>query len=174
MVEIFSKRDEPGREEAHFRKVLQRNRSTIVRLADQLSQGAYSASKKPKTAPDPEGLIIHVGSGSPKPDVARPYIRVSHNGRVIVMDLNSGRQLEHLGELRRFAGDLCFVLATRENGFFSPLQDDVVDRLADLDGIRIDANFTEEQLCGTLGERLIAGGPAASETKGPDSGPVPG
>jgi len=160
MVEIFSKRDGPGREEAHFRKVLQENRSTIVRLADQLSQGGYSASKKPKAMPEAEGLIIHVGSGTPKPEVPKPYVRVSHNGRVIVMDLNSGRQLEFLGELRRYAGGISFILATYENGFFSPLADNVADVLFDLDGMRIDADFTETQLCEALAERLIEREPA--------------
>lgn len=156
MVEIFSKRNEPGRDEARFRKVVQENRSTIVRLADQLSQGAYSASKKPKPTPQPEGLIIHVGSAPAKPDVVEPHVRVSHNSRVILMDLASGRQLEHLGELRRFGDALCFVLATRENGFFSPLDDEIVERIGDLDGIYIDADFPEEKLCTALVDRLLA------------------
>ncbi|MEW5421115.1 hypothetical protein [Amorphus sp. 3PC139-8] len=161
MVEIFSKRNEPGRDEARFRKVVQENRSTIVRLADQLSQGAYSASKRPKPAPQPEGLIIHVGAGPAKPDIVDPHVRVSHNSRVILMDLTSGRQLEHLGELRRFGDALCFVLATRENGFFSPLDDDIVGRLADLDGIYIDTDFPEERLCATLVDRLLDDADAA-------------
>ncbi|WAP67551.1 hypothetical protein [Jiella pelagia] len=154
MVEIFSKSQEPRREDARIRNVLQQNRATIVRLADQFSQGRYSASKKPREEPKPQGLIIHVGSGSPTPDVVQPHVRVSVNGRVIVMDMSSGRQLHHLGDVRRVGGIERFRLATRENGYFSPVDTEIAACLADLDGRALDAGFAEAALSSEISARL--------------------
>ena len=48
MVEIISKRDGPRREDVQVKRLIEQNRSTIVRLADQISGGGYSASRKPR------------------------------------------------------------------------------------------------------------------------------
>ncbi|SON57425.1 hypothetical protein HDIA_3884 [Hartmannibacter diazotrophicus] len=160
MVEFFSKSSEPRREDAHMRRVLEQNRSTITRLADQFSNGAYSASKQPREEPKAEGLIIHALSGPVRSDVAEPHVRVSVNGRVIVMDLSSGRQLHHLGEIRRIDGERRFRLATRENGFFSPVDGDISGALADLDDCRITPDFPEPRFVEEIGQRLGYGGPA--------------
>ncbi len=154
MVEFFSKSSEPNRDDARMRQILRDNRSTIVRLADQFSQGAYSASRAPREAPKAEGLIIHTGTRTPVADVPEPYAKVSLNGRVLVVDGASGRQLDHLGNVIRIAGENRFRLATRANGFFDPLADDKAEALADLDGCRIDAGFQEAAFLAEIEKRL--------------------
>ncbi|WFP62796.1 hypothetical protein [Mesorhizobium sp. WSM4904] len=62
-----------------------------MRLADQISGGNYSASRKPRQKPEAEGLIIHAGGGTPVAAEADPSIRVSINGRVVSVDRNTGR-----------------------------------------------------------------------------------
>jgi hypothetical protein len=160
MVEFFSKSNEPRREDAHLRKVLQDNRATIVGLADQFSRGAYSASRRaraegaqPQTSPA-AGPSVHALSPPAAEAVPRPHVRISANGRVVVMDLGSGRQLHHLGDLRRSGGEERFRLATRENGFFSPLDADVAAGLADLDGRLVGGRQAEADLKTAIAERL--------------------
>ena len=79
MVEIISKRDGPHREEANLRRLLGDNRATITRLADHLSQGAYSASKAPRAAPKPQGLIIRDLGPARSAAEPRPTVRISPN-----------------------------------------------------------------------------------------------
>lgn len=45
MVEIFSKRDGPRREDVQIKRLIEQNRGVITKLADQLSNGRYSQSK---------------------------------------------------------------------------------------------------------------------------------
>ena len=138
MVEIISKRDGPRREDMQVKRLIEQNRSTIVRLADQISGGGYSASRKPRQQPKAEGLIIHVG-GSAASAEASPSIRVTMNGRVISKDQNTGRQLHHIGDVRDRNGEQIFVLATKQNGFFSPVDETVAEALAELDGAHLTA-----------------------------------
>jgi len=154
MVEIISKRDGPRREDVQVKRLIEQNRATIVRLADQISGGGYSASKASRQAPQAEGLIIHVGGGSPAAREARPSIRVSLNSRVIAIDQNTGRQLHHIGEIRDRGTGQFFVLATKENGFFSPVDEAVAEALAEFDGARLDTAHTEEQLAADIGKKL--------------------
>ncbi|RWP61672.1 hypothetical protein [Mesorhizobium sp.] len=154
MVEIISKRDGPRREDAQVKRLIEQNRSTIVRLADQISGGGYSASRKPRQQPKAEGLIIHVGGGAAPVAEAKPSIQVTMNGRVISKDRNTGRQLHHLGDIRDRGGDQVFVLATKQNGFFSPVAEIVAEALADMDGSRLAATYTEEQLAFDIGAKL--------------------
>ncbi|TIM28993.1 MAG: hypothetical protein E5Y61_21835 [Mesorhizobium sp.] len=154
MVEIISKRDGPRREDAQVKRLVEQNRSTIVRLADQISGGGYSASRKPRQQPKAEGLIIHVGGGAAPVAEAKPSIQVTMNGRVISKDRNTGRQLHHIGDIRDRGGDQVFVLATKQNGFFSPVDEIVAEALADMDGSRLAAAYTEEQLAFDIGAKL--------------------
>ncbi|TIL47811.1 hypothetical protein [Mesorhizobium sp.] len=154
MVEIISKRDGPRREDAQVKRLIEQNRSTIVRLADQISGGGYSASRKPRQQPKAEGLIIHIGGGTAPVAEAKPSIQVTMNGRVISKDRNTGRQLHHIGDIRDRGGDQVFVLATKQNGFFSPVDEIVAEALADMDGSRLAATYTEEQLAFDIGAKL--------------------
>jgi hypothetical protein len=151
MVEIIAKRDGPRRE------LIEKNRATIVRLADQISGGGYSASKVPRKAPEPEGLIIHVGGGPAPAAEVKPSIRVTLNGRVISMDRNTSRQLRLFGEIRDRDGKQVFVLATKQNGFYAPIEETIAGMLADLDGRHIADEAMEERLAADIGARLGIG-----------------
>jgi hypothetical protein len=155
MVEIISKRDGPRREDVQVKQLIEKNRATIVRLADQISGGGYSASKAPKPVPVPKGLIIHTGSRVKPVAEVSPSIRVSLNGRVIAMDENSGRQLEFFGEIRRRDGIEVFVLATKQNGFYAPLDDGLAKDLAALDGKAITTDYSEGHLSAEIAALLV-------------------
>lgn len=155
MVEIISKNNEPRAEDVRARNLIRQNSETITKLADQLSGGVYSANRRPKEEPRPDGLIIHVGSGTPVADEVRPHVRVSINGRVIAVDLNSGRQLHHIGQVFHRNGRDVFVVATKANGFFDPVETTIAKAVEDLDGKEIDpANFSEEHLAIEIASRL--------------------
>ncbi|SCB40436.1 hypothetical protein [Rhizobium hainanense] len=156
MVEIISKRDGPRREDAEIKQLIERNRSVITRLADQISNGAYSANRLARPEPPkPLGLIIHhTGAGSTSAEVASPYVRISLNGRVVIVDRNTGRQIQYLGEIRRRNGIEAFVLATKENGFISPLDETLIAALCDFDGRTIAPDYSEERLAQELGSVL--------------------
>jgi len=154
MVEIISKRDGPRREDVQVKRLIEQNRSTIVRLADQISGGGYSASRKPRQQPKAEGLIIHVGGGAATVAEAKPSIRVTMNGRVISKDQNTGRQLHHIGDIRNRDGEQIFVLGTKQNGFFSPVDEAIGEALTELDGSRLTSTYTEEQLAADIGAKL--------------------
>ncbi|WP_192384406.1 hypothetical protein [Mesorhizobium silamurunense] len=154
MVEIISKRDGPRREDVQVKRLIEQNRSTIVRLADQISGGGYSASRMPRQQPKAEGLIIHVGGGTATVAEAKPSIQVTINGRVISKDQDTGRQLHHIGDIRNRGGEQIFVLATKQNGYFAPVDETVAAKLADMDGSRLTATYSEEQLAGDIGAKL--------------------
>lgn len=156
MVEIISKHDGPRREDAQIKRVLEQNRGVITKLADHLSNGSYSQSKKPRLAPQPDGLIIHIGDSGmpPKAPELEPRIRVSTNGRVICVDTPSGRQLQHFGDIREGRGVKVFTLATTENHFIAPLDEATTEALFDLDGVVVGASYSEEELAADIGRRL--------------------
>jgi len=154
MVEIISKRDGSRREDAAIKRLIEQNRATITRLADHISGGGYSAGKAAKPKPEAKGLIIHAGGSTrPAADV-NLRVRISLNGRVIAVDENSGRQLHHIGDIRRRDGNDVFVLATKANQYFSPVDEDIAAALADLDGRRLAPGHGEEQLAADIGNRL--------------------
>lgn len=151
MITIISKQSGPRLEDAKAKRYLQQNWGTIEKLADHISGGKYSAGKIKKPAPQPSGLIISYPSASNvTTSEARPCLRISINGRVILMDLNSGKQLRFLGQIRQQK----FVLATKENGFFSSLDDELYEQISDLDQKLIGTEFTEEDLSRELNRRL--------------------
>ncbi len=154
MVEIISKKDGPRREDAELRKFLGENRATITRLADHLSGGGYSASKAPKKAPEARGLIFHDLSPAASASEPDPHVRISLNGRVILVDQNSSRQLHYLGEIRARHGVEFFALATKENGFFAPVDDDIASALVELDNFSLAGLDGEERLAAEIGRRL--------------------
>ncbi|ANH08282.1 hypothetical protein [Shinella sp. HZN7] len=154
MVEIFSKQDGPRREDAHVKRLIEQNRGVITQLADQLSNGRYSASKKPKQVPQAEGLIIHIGGGPKPAPEPEPRIRVTANGRVIAVDVGSGRQLQFFGEIRENRGVRIFRLATAANGFIAPLDGEVTEALADIDGVLLGTAYTDGDLALDIGTRL--------------------
>ncbi|MFA3920532.1 hypothetical protein [Ruegeria hyattellae] len=158
MVDIFSKNDGPHREDVEAKRLLQGNRGTIHRLADQLSNGEFSRSRaaleKSRQEPEPEGLNIHIlGSGS-KPSEPEPVVRISIDERVMIMDANSGKQMILLGQLRVKNGVKFLALATQKNGFVAPLDPEIENTLNDLDGIVIENADIKEKLAQVIYGRL--------------------
>lgn len=161
MIEIISKRDGPRREDERARRVINQNRGTIAKLADQLTQGGYSASKAARAAeakgPEPEGKIIrHFGAyGAGKPDEGVDIrVKVSVNNRVIAYDGDTGRQLQLLGEIRWQGEVRYFALATTTNGFLSGLPPDILNPIEELDGQIIDKACPESLLAAEIAKRL--------------------
>ena len=81
-------------------------------------------------------------------------MKASLNERVTAVDLNNGRQLYHFGEIRGQGPTRQFLLATRENRFFTPLDDDLLALLRDLDGAATPDDAAEERLVQEIGARL--------------------
>jgi hypothetical protein len=156
MVEIISRREGPRPEDARLKSILDNNRATITRIADHLTEGGYSASKAAKApAPAAEKTRLHVVGGEPAPaQAARPVVRATLNGRVVVVDDNSGRQLHHLGEIRRRDGALWFVLATAANRFPAPAAAVIVEAIEDLDAAELAADGGEDALVAEIARRL--------------------
>ncbi len=155
MVDIISKRDGPRREDVAARRLIDQNRPIIEGLANQLSGGNYSRMRQPPKPPQPDGFILHdLGAGTAAETEHRPYVRISMNNRVVVVDGATNKQLSFLGEVRDGPGERQFLLATRENKFFSPLDDELSQKLVDMDHRAIGADFTEEDLAAEIGKRL--------------------
>ena len=162
MVEIFSRGDGPRPQDVRLKALLEKNRPTIEKIADHLTQGGYSAGERAKAlAPrvaekTAEKTIVHAlgGFNSSQTIEPRPVVRATLNGRVVVVDDNSGRQLHHLGEIRRRAGEIVFCLASSENGFSAPLPDEFLNTLADLDQALLAPDGGEEALVGEIASRL--------------------
>lgn len=159
MVDIISKKDGPRREDVQAKRMIAENRQVIHKLADQISGGGYSAmqARKAQKPPQASGLILHdLGAGTPITD-PEPYVRVSLNNRVVLADMNSGKQMQLLGEIRGGFGNKSFVLATKDNGFISPVSDDLFDVLKDLDGRPITRDFSDKALAETISDALGLG-----------------
>lgn len=154
MVDIISKRDGPRREDVAAKRVLQENRGTIHKMMDHLTGGQLNSMRQKPAPPEPEGLIIHTGRATDARDTARPYVRISINGRVVVADQGTSRQLHFLGEIRGARRNQRFVLATKENGFFALIENELKEQLVDLDGSELSREFSEDDLIRTITERL--------------------
>ncbi|POF30866.1 hypothetical protein [Roseibium marinum] len=158
MVDIFSKKDGPRREDVAAKRLINENRATIHRLADQISNGGFSRSREKlrqsRQEPKPDGLIIHILGGSQTREETDPAVRISANNRVFVMDKISGKQLLFLGEIRSRGTTRYFALATEENGFISPLEEDVEQDLEDLNGIVIETPDIQEKFLEVMRKRL--------------------
>lgn len=160
MVDIISKRDGPYREDERAKRMIQANQGAITQIADRLTQGGYSASKRAKaeaaTAPPAEGKFFHDMSPGARisADSGNVRIKVSLNNRVVAYDSGSGKQLHLLGEIRNQQGTRFFALASRENGFLSGLPDEVTEKIAELDGQIIDQACPGSLLAAEISERL--------------------
>jgi len=154
MVHIISKRDGPRREDAEIKGFLDRNRSTIDGLANRLTGGAWSEMRNPKPAPTPEPSGTLWFTPPSRPQEAAPYVRISLNGRVVVADLSSGRQLQFLGAITGRGPERHFALATRDNGFFEPIEEGAGQALGDLDGVLLPDGEAEDLLKQEIVARL--------------------
>lgn len=151
MVHIISKHDGPHREEVAAKDFIQKNRTKINALANHLTGGRWQELRNPAPPPQPQpsGKLWYTPPSRPRE--AEPYVRISLNGRVVIADLASGRQIQFIGELRGKGPSRHFALATRENGIFEPLDHGIYEVLADLEGVIVPDEACEERL-----ERIIA------------------
>jgi hypothetical protein len=158
MVEIFSRGDGSRTQDIRLKALLEQNRPTIEKIADHLTQGGYSAGKRAKVSwpKDEVKTIVHAlgGVNSREKSEVLAVVRATLNGRVVVVDDNSGRQIYHLGEIRRRGDEIAFVLASAENGFSAPLPDNLLETLADLDCAILAAEGGEDALVQELAARL--------------------
>ena len=154
MVEIISKPNGPRREDAAAKHFIRENAGTINKIAQQLSGGRIRSLSNAETTPAPP-VAPRRGPALPSRDSEKkPYVKISLNGRVIAVDFNSGRQLHHFGEIRGHGPTRRFLLATRENRFFTPLEDDLRALLRDLDGAAAPDEAAEEGLVQEIGARM--------------------
>ena len=155
-MDIHSKKSGPRAEDQQAKQHLQRNWGTIEKLADTLSGGKYSADKAKKAAAPPQAKgLIFVDQARPRmADDPVPYLRISTNGRVVIADTSSGIQMHFLGELKRVNGEVRFIIATKENGFFSPLDDDLATKIADLANLTVNRSYSEDDLAQDIKARL--------------------
>ena len=166
MVDIISKRDGPRREDVAAKRLLNENRGVIHKMVDHLTGGQLKSQAPRPAAPEEKSLIVHAPRTIESRGAERPYVRVSVNGRVVVADQETSRQLHFLGEIRGPRRSQRFVLATRENGFFALIDDALAETLADLDGRPVDRDFSEDDLALTIAERLGIGEGEAARTAG--------
>lgn len=146
MVHIISKRDGPRKEDVAAKRLIENNRATIDRIANKLTGGGW---QQPRATTEPaveRRTVSSVSLASPGPaQAATPFVRISPNDRVVVIDLTTGRQLHFIGEIR--GGDeRRFTLATRENGFFALVAEELRGKLVHLDGRVVPDEAAEELL----------------------------
>jgi hypothetical protein len=155
-LDIHSKKSGPRAEDQQAKQHLVRNWGTIEKLADTLSGGKYSADKAKKAAAPPQAKgLIFVDQARPRlADDPVPYLRISTNGRVVLADTSSGIQLHFLGQLKRVNGEVRFIIATAENGFFTPLDADLAAKLADLADLAVNRSYSEDDLAQDIKTRL--------------------
>lgn len=158
MVYIITKNDGPRKEDVAARKLIENNRSTIERLANHLTGGRWQEIRQARSvAPvvtEPERATVAGYQPTGRSTSTRPYVRISPNNRVVVVDEETSRQVLFLGELRRGPEGERFRLATRENGFFDPLEGDALDCLLDLDGLLMPGEEVHEAFKQELASRL--------------------
>ncbi len=157
-MDIFSKRDGPRREDVRAKRLISENAGTIRRLADQISNGGFTKMRQDqarrKEEPKLDGLLIYTMSAPARSNDTDPYVRLSLNGRVVLTDSISGRQIQLLGEIRNKFGSKRFVLASEENGFISPVSDEIREQLSQFDDVELSAGFTENDIVRKFGECL--------------------
>jgi len=157
-MDIFSKREGPRQEDIRAKRMISENAPVIRKLADQISNGGFTRMRQQEAQrreqPKPEGLIIHDLKAPARSAVAAPYVRISLNNRVVLADSNNGRQLQMLGEIRGNFMSRSFALATKENGFITPLDEDIQAAIGHLADVAITPEFTEKDLARALEESL--------------------
>ncbi len=153
MVTIISKQSGPRREDVALRRMIDGNRPTIERLADQISHGQYSAGKRARAAARKRAEEAAAAGGGmskaarrPSAETAKPYLNISLNGRVVIVDFETGRQMHFLGTLAAPQGMRMFLLATAENGFGASLEPELAGKLQALNRRVIDDAFDEDRL----------------------------
>jgi len=152
MVHILSRQEGPRKEDAKMERILRENRGTIERMKHAITGGA---ARPPTIEPPAPEVARAFGYRRPAGErTVAPYVRLSPNGRVVIADAESGRQLHHLGNLRGSRQAVRFVLASKENGYYAPLDAAVAEPLATLDGMAVSDADAEDCLKKEIAARL--------------------
>ena len=157
MIDIISKKDGPRKEDVRLKKLIQENKGTITAMADHFSMGSYSASQQsaPQSSSNEPGKASYfILSANDHVEPPKPYVRVSLNGRVVIVDDRTSKQMHFIGEVRYVNGEKVFLLATEENKFFSPADEGLMSALKDIDHVKLDAAFDEDMLSAKISETL--------------------
>lgn len=153
-LDIFSKSDGPRAEDVKAKRMISGNLPVIRKLADQISNGGFTRMRQQQAdrakKPQAEGLMIYDMKARLSNDVPEPYIKMSLNNRVVLADKSTGRQIQLIGEIRGGALSRKLILATKDNGFISPLDDEVLEAIGHLDGIELTSEFSDDDLAGAL------------------------
>ncbi len=146
MVTIISKQEGPSKREAELKHTLKENRATIEGMAGALKRGpmAHLAPQPSVQAPAASGTTSVFYRKTSSEGEAKPYVRVSMNGRVVLVDYETGNQLHHLGDVRGKGAAARFALATKANGFYAAVDDEIGTALTSLDGRTIPDRVAEE------------------------------
>ncbi len=164
-LDIFSKREGPRAEDVKAKRMISENMPVIRKLADQISNGGFTQMRQQQAErnkePQAEGKLIFDMKARATVDEPEPYVKVSLNNRVVLADRKSARQLAMIGEIRGNFLSRKLFLATRENGFISPLDEELLGCIAQLEGVEINTDYTEEELVVTL-EQLLGLTPDSS------------
>jgi len=157
-AEIMELKANPDRKAEDARKLVSENSSTIRAMTNYLTGGRSEQPAPPPREPhttEERAFFRRFSASLPASrDEIKPYLRISLNNRVIIADSNSARQLHFLGELRGKNAARRFVLATRQNGFIAPLEDELREKLADLDNTFVPTETALEALSAKLNQRL--------------------
>lgn len=153
-MDIISKSDGPRAEDVKAKRMISQNLPAIRKLADQISNGGFTRMRQMQAErnkkPEAEGLLIFDMKARLRNDVPEPYIKISVNNRVVLADKASGRQIQLIGEIRGSSLSRKLTLATKENGFISPLDPEALEAIGHLEGLEINHEFTESDLSKTL------------------------
>ena len=104
-------------------------------------------------APESSGRSVFY-KNTPSEGDAKPYVRVSMNGRVVLVDYETGSQLHHLGDVRGKGAAAKFALATKANGFFAPVGAEIAEALQGLDGRAVGDRAAEDAFKADVGAAL--------------------
>lgn len=157
-MDFFIKGDGARKEEKEAKRFIQRHRHVIDGLASQLTGGALpsaplapgrraASDEASPAAASSAATVVRVFTGAPPPQTARPYVRIRPDGRVVVMDLSTARQLLLVGVVRGGGRLRRFELATATNGFYVPLDEALREDLVDLDWTVVPDEASETRLC---------------------------
>lgn len=155
MVELITMRIGPLMKGVRLRRLAEPNHATAPRIADRAGANQNASGATPVQEPQTAGLAARAGGGSGTAATASDHtIRVCGDGRVLATAKNFGRRMHHVGDLRLRKGLETFVLATKANGFFAPVDDGIARALRDLDGLRLRPGYGEGELAADIAARL--------------------
>jgi hypothetical protein len=155
MTNRFSKREGLRKEDLPYYKLVEKNRPVIRGLMNHLTGGALSrARSRPADEAGAGTKSFHIGKATNANEPGRPIVHISFNNRVLVIDDVHSKQLLHLGNLVRAAEGTKFLLATKENDFFAPVEAAIQEVLKDLDGSILSEQFSQDRLVSEITSRL--------------------